>query len=444
VEARTPGDCSITLSLLNVAGVNVPNIRQPINERQITRLRRMLEIVLPANDFYRRKFASAGLGEINSLEQLGTLPFTTKSELVDDQQQNPPFGSNLTFPPECYIRIHQTSGTTGQPVYWLDNEESWNWWAECWRIIFEAAGVGPGDRIYFAFSFGPFIGFWAGWEGARKVGALAISGGAQSTAQRLRSIVDYAATVLVCTPTYALHLASEAKNLGMNLERESAIKITIHAGEPGASISSTKKMIEESWGAKCYDHAGATEVGAFGFECQAQPGGIHVNEDEFILEVIDPVTGQPAEVGAKGELVITNLGRIGSPVIRYRSGDLVQTSLKPCPCGRPFILLEGGVLGRADDMTVVRGVNVFPSAIENVMREFPEIDEFRVEVSAQNAMSELKLILESHANDIAAHELAERVRQRVRECIGLRPQVETVAPGSLPRFELKAKRFFKV
>jgi phenylacetate-CoA ligase len=424
--------------------VNVPNIRQPINERQITRLRRMLEIVLPANDFYRRKFASAGLGEINSLEQLGTLPFTTKSELVDDQQQNPPFGSNLTFPPECYIRIHQTSGTTGQPVYWLDNEESWNWWAECWKVVFDAAGVRAGDRIYFAFSFGPFIGFWAGWEGARKVGALAISGGAQSTAQRLRSIVDYAATVLVCTPTYALHLASEAKNLGMNLERESAIKITIHAGEPGASISSTKKMIEESWGAKCYDHAGATEVGAFGFECQAQPGGIHVNEDEFILEVIDPVTGQPAEVGAKGELVITNLGRIGSPVIRYRSGDLVQTSLKPCPCGRPFILLEGGVLGRADDMTVVRGVNVFPSAIENVMREFPEIDEFRVEVSAQNAMSELKLILESHANDIAAHELAERVRQRVRECIGLRPQVETVAPGSLPRFELKAKRFFKV
>jgi phenylacetate-CoA ligase len=418
--------------------------RTAIEAQQVGRLRRMLETILPANEFYRRKFALADVQKIDSLEALRNIPFTTKSELAKDQQEHPPFGSDLIFPLERYIRIHQTSGTTGKPMYWLDTEDSWNWWAECWTTVFDAAGVRAGDRIYFAFSFGPFIGFWAGWEGARKVGALAISGGAQSTAQRLRSIVDYAATVLVCTPTYALHLASEAKNLGMNLERESAIKITIHAGEPGASISSTKKMIEESWGAKCYDHAGATEVGAFGFECQAQPGGIHVNEDEFILEVIDPVTGQPAEVGAKGELVITNLGRIGSPVIRYRSGDLVQTSLKPCPCGRPFILLEGGVLGRADDMTVVRGVNVFPSAIENVMREFPEIDEFRVEVSAQNAMSELKLILESHANDIAAHELAERVRQRVRECIGLRPQVETVAPGSLPRFELKAKRFFKV
>jgi phenylacetate-CoA ligase len=424
--------------------VNVPNIGQPIKEKQIARLRRVLEVILPANDFYRRKFASAGLAEINSLEQLGILPFTTKSELVDDQQHHPPFGSNLTFPQERYIRIHQTSGTTGKPIYWLDTEESWNWWAECWKVVFEGSGVRPGDRIFFAFSFGPFIGFWAGWEGARKLGALAISGGAQSTAQRLKSIIDYGATVLVCTPTYALHMASEAKKAGVNLAKDSAVKITLHAGEPGASIPSTKKLIEESWGAKCYDHAGATEVGAFGFECRAQPGGIHVNEEEFIVEVIDPVTGQPAETGARGELVITNLGRICSPVIRYRSGDLVQTRSRDCPCGRPFILLEGGVLGRADDMTIVRGVNVFPSAIENVMREFPEIEEFRVEVSARNAMSELKLILEPKPNPNAAHELAERVGQRVRERIGLRPQVEMVAPGSLPRFELKARRFFKL
>ena len=404
----------------------------------------MLETILPANEFYRRKFALADVQKIDSLEALRNIPFTTKSELAKDQQEHPPFGSDLIFPLERYIRIHQTSGTTGKPMYWLDTEDSWNWWAECWTTVFEAAGVRPGDRIFFAFSFGPFIGFWAGWEGARKLGALAISGGAQSTAQRLKSIVDYGATVLVCTPTYALHLASEAKKAGVDPAKDTAIKITIHAGEPGASIPSTKRLIEESWGAKCYDHAGATEVGAFGFECQNQPGGIHINENEFIAEVIDPSTAQPVEPGAQGDLVITNLGRLGSPVIRYRTGDLVQPSLRPCPCGRPFILLEGGVLGRADDMTVVRGVNVFPSAIENVMREFPEIDEFRVEVSAQNAMQELKLILESHANDIAAHELAERVRQRVRECIGLRPQVETVAPGSLPRFELKAKRFFKV
>jgi phenylacetate-CoA ligase len=273
---------------------------------------------------------------------------------------------------------------------------------------------------------------------------MAVSGGAQSTAQRLKSIVNYGATVLVCTPTYALHMASEAKKAGMDLAKDCAIRTTIHAGEPGASIPSTKKLIEESWGAKCYDHAGATEVGAFGFECQTQPGGIHINEDEFIAEVIDPATQQPVEPGSEGELVITNLGRLGSPLIRYRIGDLVRPGLQPCPCGRPFILLEGGVLGRADDMTIVRGVNVFPSAVENLLREFPDIEEFRVEISAQSSMQQMKIILEPSPAASALQGLAERVGQRVRERIGLRAQVETVTPGSLPRFELKAKRFFKV
>jgi phenylacetate-CoA ligase len=404
----------------------------------------MLDMILPANEFYRRKIAAEARRKIESFRRFRKLPFTTKDELMADQLDHPPFGTNLSYLHEHYIRIHQTSGTTGKPMYWLDTDESWNWWAECWRIVFEAAGVTAGDRIFFAFSFGPFIGFWAGWEGARKVGALAISGGAQSTAQRLQSIVDYGATVLVCTPTYALHMASEAKKTGMDLAKESAIKITIHAGEPGASIPNTKKLIEESWGAKCYDHAGATEVGAFGFECQDQPGGIHVNEDEFIAEIIDPATQQPVEPGSEGELVMTNLGRLGSPVIRYRTGDLVRTGTRHCPCGRPFMLLDGGVIGRADDMTIVRGVNVFPSAVENLLREFSEIEEFRVEVSAQHTMQEIKLILEPHPNEKTVYELAERVGQRVRERIGLRPQVETVAPGTLPRFELKAKRFFKV
>jgi phenylacetate-CoA ligase len=408
------------------------------------RLREMLGNILPANDFYRRKFASAEPERIDSLERLQGLPFTTKSELVVDQQDHPPFGSDLTFPPERYIHIHQTSGTTGKPLYWLDTEESWRWWGQCWKVIFEAAGVRPGDRIYFAFSFGPFIGFWSGWEGARHLGAMAVSGGGQSTAQRIKSIIEYGATVLVCTPTYALHMASEARKAGIDLAGQSAVRITIHAGEPGASIPSTKKMIEESWGAKCYDHAGATEVGAFGFECQSQPGAIHVNEEEFIIEIINSNTGEQAPPGEKGELIITNLGRSCSPLIRYRTGDLVQSRRQFCACGRPFILLEGGVLGRADDMIIVRGVNVFPSAIENVLREFPEIDEFRVEIFERAAMKEIKFILEPRLDPSAVAGLSEKVRQRVRERIGLRPEIEVVAPGTLPRFELKARRFFRL
>jgi phenylacetate-CoA ligase len=413
-------------------------------ELQLGRLRDMLPAVLATNPFYRQKLAGFDPDRLTSLKALQALPFTTKSELVQDQLDHPPYGSNLTDPLERYIRIHQTSGTTGKPMYWLDTEESWNWWANCWKLVFEAAGVTASDRVYFAFSFGPFIGFWAGWEGARKLGALIISGGAQSTAQRIQSIIDYRATVLVSTPTYALHMASEAKKTGIDLARDSAVKTTIHAGEPGASISSVKKLIEESWGAKCFDHAGATEVGAFGFQCAFQPEAIHVNEAEFIVEIIDPLSGAASADNGHGELVITNLGRVGSPVIRYRTGDLVQPRRENCPCARPFLVLRGGILGRVDDMVVVRGVNVFPSAVESVIREFTEVEEFRVEVYERQVMREIRLVIEPKSTECSIAGLSERIIKRMRERIGLRPEIELVSPGSLPRFELKAKRFFKI
>jgi phenylacetate-CoA ligase len=418
--------------------------REGIEEQQLKRLREMLQAILPANEFYRAKFSANGLLDIRSMEMVKKLPFTTKSELVKDQELNPPFGSDLTFPTERYIRIHQTSGTTGKPMFWLDTEESWDWFVECWKTVFLAAGVRPEDRIYFAFSFGPFIGFWSGWEAARKVGALAIPGGGLSTTQRLKAIIDYQATVVVCTPSYALHMASEAGRAGINLAEKSRVRITIHAGEPGASIIGTKKRIEEAWGAKCYDHAGATEVGAYAFECEMQPGGVHINEREFIAEVVDAETCDAVKEGERGELIMTNLGRLGSPVIRYRTGDLVQASFRPCQCGCPFMLLEGGVLGRVDDMTVVRGVNVFPSAIENVMREFAEVEEFRIETFVREEMREVKLIVEPRPDCASIDVLNEKVARRFRECLGLRPQVELVAPGTLPRFELKARRFFKI
>ena len=414
--------------------------RKALEEHQLKRLRALVGRVLEANSFYRKKLPPNG--SLHSLEDLKRFPFTTKRELVEDQLNHPPFGNNLTFPLEKYIRVHQTSGTTGQPMYWLDTRESWEWWARCWKAIFEAAGVNASDRIYFPFSFGPFIGFWAGWEGARKVGALAISGAAQSTSQRLKAIMEYRATVLVSTPTYALHMLSEARKAGIDLAG-SSMRVTIHAGEPGASIPGTKKMISEGWGARCYDHPGATEVGAYGFECGARPGAVHINEREFIAEVINPETGAPLAAGERGELVMTNLGRIGSPVIRYRTGDLAEPGFDPCACGRPYMLLQGGVLGRVDDMIIIRGVNVFPSAIENIMRELPEIEEFRVEAIQREALSELKLTVEPQPEYASFKGLGEKVMQRVRESIGLRPQVEIVPPGTLPRFELKARRFFK-
>jgi len=423
--------------------VDISEKRRLVVQEQLQKLRRMLGEVVQTNRFYRKKLSGHDLSRIDSLEKFRTLPFTTKEELVGDQAEHPPFGSNLTFPLERYIRIHRTSGTTGAPLYWLDTEESWNWFADCWAVVLRAAGVRAADRVYFAFSFGPFIGFWSGWEGARKIGALAISGGGQSTLQRLQAIVEHRATVVVCTPTYALHLAAEAAKADIDLARGSKVRIVLVAGEPGANIKGTKRKIEEAWGARCYDHPGATEVGAWGFECEPQPGGVHINETEFIAEVVQSETGRAAAPGERGELVMTNLGRAGSPVIRYRTGDLVQAGDRPCPCASSFLSLEGGVLGRVDDMVIVRGVNVYPAAVEGIVRSFSEIEEFRVEVFATDGLSDLKLTLEPAASSNSPEEFKERVRSRVQNALGLRPTVELVGPGALPRFELKARRFFK-
>ncbi|NJN69485.1 MAG: phenylacetate--CoA ligase [Nitrospira sp.] len=397
----------------------------------------MLSPVLQNNSFYRSKLGTAGIkhaNEIQTFDDYRRIPFTTKEELSNDQSLHLPYGTNLTFKRENYTRIHQTSGTTGQPLRCLDTEESWSWWARCWAMVYRAAGVSSRDRIFFAFSFGPFIGFWSAHEGARVIGAMSIPGGGMSSQQRVKAIFDNEVTVLVCTPTYALHLGEIAKEEGMDLAN-SSVKINIHAGEPGTSIPGTRKRIESIWKAKCYDHAGATEVGAWGFECLAQQGP-HLNESEFICEVIDPVTGDRAQ---EGELVISNLGRVGMPVIRYRTGDRVKLNTDLCECGRTFHRLDGGVIGRVDGVIVIRGINVFPSAIENIVRQFPEVGEFTVDVSRNRELDEMELRMEVTTEDSEA--IAAAVAREIRNALTLRVAVKIVPHGTLPRFDLKARRF---
>ena len=295
-----------------------------LREHQWRRFCAMARELLATNQFVARKWRGAGLASVDDLRDwldFRRLPLTNKSELVADQTAHPPFGTNLTDPLERYVRVHQTSGTSGAPLFWLDTQESWEWWARCWGFVLRGAGVGPADRIFFPFSFGLFIGFWAGFEGARALGALAIPGGGQDSPTRLASMQALGATVLVSTPSYALHLVEVARERGLDLATL-PVRTTVHAGEPGAGIPAVRARIEAEWRARTFDHGGMTEMGAYGYEC-AEQAGLHVNESEFILEVIDPVTFEPA---TDGELVLTNLGRIGSPVIRYRTGD---------PCGWP-------------------------------------------------------------------------------------------------------------
>lgn len=418
--------------------------RDKLREVQWQKLEELLRLVSDRNRFYTEKWRKAGIAPegLKSLGDLRKLPFTHKSELARAQDEAPPFGTNATFPAEAYTRVHQTSGTTGTPLRVVDTPESWEWWGQCWRLVLRGAGVTRSDRVFLPFSFGPFIGFWAAVEGARQLGAMMIPGGGWGSLERLHMMRDLQATVICCTPTYALRLAEVAREQKFDL-RSIPVRVLIHAGEPGANVPQTKARIEAAWGAKCFDHAGASEVGAHSFECELQPGGIHIMESEFIPEVIDPQTEEEMPPGETGELVITNLGRPGFPVIRYRTGDLVRLNLQACACGRTLARFDGGLLGRTDDMFTIRGVNVYPAAIENVIRQFSAVDEFQVTVERRQEMRHLDVQIEVHSGH-EAEEVRARVEQALYGALSLRPTVTVAPPGALTRFEMKARRFHRL
>lgn len=361
-------------------------------------------------------------------------PFTTKAELVADQAANPPYGTHLSEPLARYTRCHQTSGTTGAPMRWLDTPESWSAMVDDWVRILQAAGVKPGDRIFFAFSFGPFLGFWLAFEAAQRLGCLGIAGGGMSSSLRVRVLLENGCNVLCCTPTYALHLGTVLAQEHPGTDRL-RISTVLVAGEPGGSLPSTRDRIRKAWnGAGVFDHHGMTEVGPVTHEIPGQPGNLCVMEDSFFAEVVDPATGKPVPDGKPGELVLTTLRRTASPLIRYRTGDRV-IGRRDAAHG---LVLVGGILGRVDDMVIIRGVNIYPTAIEELVRSIPEIGEYRVTHDLRGSMPELSLEVE------AAESSASCLEQKLQSALALRITVTGVAEGSLPRSELKARRWRKV
>jgi phenylacetate-CoA ligase len=403
-------------------------------------LESLLAELVPSNRFQSAKLS--GL-TINSLADFrAQVPFTYKRELVDDQLANLPFGTNLTYPIERYTRFNQTSGSTGEAMRCIDTQESWSWMVSNWVRVFDAAGVGAGDRVFFAFSFGPFLGFWTAFEAAGRIGALAIPGGGMRSTTRLRAILDTGATVLCCTPTYALHLAEAATEESIDMSSSQVRRILV-AGEPGGSVPGVRGLIEQSWpGARVVDHHGLTEVGPVSYGCPARRDVLHIIEESYIAEIIDPETGLEAARGSLGELVLTNLGRAAWPVLRYRTGDMVRQSLnETCECGSASMALEGGILGRADDMVVVRGVNVYPAAIDDIVRRSSVgrgIKEYRVEVRVERSLTDLHIEIEA-VDPSVAH----RLEVALRDALNLRIPVSLAPPGTLPRFELKAKRWVR-
>jgi phenylacetate-CoA ligase len=414
----------------------MPLDRAGIEADQNKKLQALLTEIIGRNVFYTKKLGARP--EVTRAP--GGPPYTFKHELVEDQRAHPPFGSNLTYPLNQYTRFSQTNGTTGQPMRWADTPESWDWMCGNWARVFEAGGVTSDDRIFFAFSFGPFLGFWVAFDAAVRMGCLAIPGGGMRSAARLQTILDCGATVLCCTPTYAIRLAETAAEEGIDL---SACKIrrVIVAGEPGGSIKATQARIESLWrGARVVDHHGMTEVGPVSYACPKRERVLHVIESSYIAEVIDPVSGEPSQ---HGELVLTNLGRVGSPLIRYRTGDIVQRgSDAQCACGTFDMALEGGILARTDDMVVVRGVNLYPSAIEEILRSCDGVAEYRVEIRTDRALSEMRVLVEPLGEGDAS--LVHRLELALRNALGLRVPVVEVACGSLPRFEMKAQRWVRI
>ncbi len=420
--------------------------REQLDALQVRKLKRLVEWTDAQVPHHSKRLKDAGVSpeQINSLDDLRRIPFMTRDEWMQGQIEQPPYGPILAAPEEAAIRYHMTSGTTGRtPIRVLDGMKDWEWIAEMWCYGFWGFGVRPSDTVFFAFSYGTFVGFWGAHYACEKIGCLVLPGGNMTTEARVKQIVDMKATVVCSTPTYALRMAQEARSMGIDLA-SGPVKRLILSGEPAGSIPATKKLIEEQWGAMAGDTAGMTELGTIViFECDHQPGGTHIIEPHYIEEVIDPSSGEPVGYGERGERVVTSFGRGFIPVIRYRTRDLVvKVPADRCSCGRTLDIYEGGIVGRVDDMKLVRGTNVYPRAVEAIVREYKEVDEFQIHLYTKDGIrDEIEVLVELPDPNVDAGKVTSEMATALAEAHeGLRFGVRTVANGSLPRFELKAKR----
>lgn len=415
--------------------------RVRLRSNQWRKLRGIVMHLATSDSYYGRRFRDWGvrITTMNRLEDfVAKIPPTVKSDLLQDRIESPPFGTNLMKPLPHYTRFCATSGTsTGEPMAWIDTPESWETMLACWRRVYDAAGIEKGrDRLFFAFSFGPFLGFWTAFEaGARDY--LVIPGGGLSSQARLEAMARYGVTVLCCTPTYAIRLG-EMIGERSGIERMSLrIQKIIVAGETGGSIPEVRRRIESLWDAEVFDHHGMTEVGPVSYQLPGSPGQLAVIEDAYFAEIVNRETGAEVAEGEFGELLLTNLDRTACPLLRYRTGDWVR---KRYDEGR--LCLDGGILGRLDEMVVVRGVNIYPSAVENVIRHFPEVVEFAVQQRRRDAMEEIEVLVELPVS--APNLLVDKIEGRLRDVFSLRIPVKRVLPESLPRREFKSRRWIKV
>ena len=414
---------------------------------QLEKFKRLFTWAYERSKFHRALYDRAGIqpGDIKTMADVARVPKVEKSMMRSIQRKDPfPYGDLLCVPLTEVTAFRQTSGTTGQPVYQADTWADWEWWAESWSYILWAQGYRSTDRVFIPFGYNVFVAFWAGHYAAEKMGCEVVPGGVLDTEARILKIQEIECTAMMATPTYVLGMAETARSkLGID-PRELTIRRITCAGEPGALVPSTKGRMEEAWGAKVFDHAGATEIGAWSYECDAQPGGMHVNEALFLVQIEDVATGELiTEPGRRGKMIITALDRMAQPCIRFDSKDIIEWAEEPCACGRSFRLIKGGVVGRADDITKVKGVLLAPSAIEEVVRSVADLgDEYEVVVDKRGDLDRITLKVETlpeagRGRDEIEAELSHQLRLKTN----LGYAIEFHPFGSLPRYDVKARRF---
>ena len=402
-----------------------------ISKTQLAQVNDRIKALITSNSFYGKKLEEAGITEVNSYEEFLKLPFSEKKDLRDAY----PLGL-MTAPEEEIVRIHSSSGTTGTPVIIPYTQKDVDDWSEMFRRCYEVAGITNMDRIHITPGYGLWtagIGFQLGCE---KLGAMAIPMGPGNTDKQLEMMQSLKSTVLCSTSSYALLLAEEIEKRGIK------DKIHLKKGVIGSERWSEKmrRNISEKLGIELYDIYGLTEIygPGIGINCEHNTG-MHIWDDYLYLEIIDPVTGQPVPDGEEGEIVITTLVKEGAPLIRYRTHDLSRIIPGKCPCGRSYPRIDT-IKGRTDDMMKIKGVNVFPSQIEEILGQFEEISsEYQIRISHLDGKDTMRIYVETNGSvDFAG--LAKRIAEKVKSRIGFTPLVKVVEIGVLPRSMKKTAR----
>ncbi len=414
--------------------------RDNMRKLQSERLRELVQRVYNNVPFYQKRMDEAGVkpSDIKSIDDIPKLPFMYKQDLRD----NYPFGL-FAVPMKEIVRVHASSGTTGKPTTVGYTRNDLKVWKESVARCFTMSGIGVEDTIQVAYGYGLFTGGLGVHYGAEEVGAsvIPISGG--NTRRQLQLMTDYNVTALACTPSYALHLADAMAESGIDLDKLK-LKKGVFGAEPWTE--NMRLELERKWGIQAYDIYGLSEVMGPGVsnDCMFH-SGLHVNEDHFFPEIVDPVTKEPLSEGEEGELVFTTLTKEGIPMIRYNTRDLSMLNYEKCECGRTLVRMKK-ITGRSDDMLIIRGVNLFPSQIEHVLLELCETSaHYMLYVDRQNNLDTLELQVEMNESQLTdtikdLQNLSKRIQHALNSAIGLSVKVTLVEPKSIPRSEGKAIR----